>query len=239
VLIEVRDSGIGIPPEYQEKVFDEFFQVDNPGRERSQGLGLGLSIVKRLADLMGIRLELQSARGRGTVFRLRCRQAQPAADENALASAPAAPGPGDGKLLRGRRVLVVDNEADIVRGITNVLEGAGASVSSALSASQALACIDARNRFDVAILDYRLGGAITGIELASSLQHRQPGLPTLILTGDTHAAEIQALRQSHIPVLFKPVRPAELLQLTLQAAEARPRAEEGATNLAAAVGPGA
>ena len=68
--IEVWDTGIGIPADELPKVFDEFYQVDNPGRDRSRGLGMGLAIVKRLVLLMGHQLEVRSRPGRGTVFRI-------------------------------------------------------------------------------------------------------------------------------------------------------------------------
>ena len=70
VVIAVADTGRGIPPAEHARVFEEFYQLDNPERDRTRGFGLGLSIVKRLADLLGIRLELESAPGKGTTFRL-------------------------------------------------------------------------------------------------------------------------------------------------------------------------
>ncbi|TXH53360.1 MAG: HAMP domain-containing histidine kinase, partial [Burkholderiaceae bacterium] len=70
IVIEVRDTGIGIPQEFRERVFEEYFQVSNPGRNRRRGLGLGLSIVRRLCRLLGARIALESEPGRGSVFRV-------------------------------------------------------------------------------------------------------------------------------------------------------------------------
>ena len=69
-VLAVTDTGRGIPPSEHARVFEEFYQLDNPERDRTRGFGLGLSIVKRLADLLGIRIEMESAPGKGTTFRL-------------------------------------------------------------------------------------------------------------------------------------------------------------------------
>jgi anti-sigma regulatory factor (Ser/Thr protein kinase) len=79
VLVEVRDNGPGIAPEEQEAIFAEFYQVGNPARESSQGLGLGLSIVERLAHALGVEVRLRSSPGRGTTFGLLLPAARPAA----------------------------------------------------------------------------------------------------------------------------------------------------------------
>ncbi|WP_408908511.1 sensor histidine kinase, partial [Variovorax paradoxus] len=87
VWIEVRDTGIGIAPEQSGRIFEEFYQVDNPGRDRSHGLGIGLSIVQRLSRLLGHPVQMHSRLGRGTHFRLVVQAA------NAQASVLAGPFP--------------------------------------------------------------------------------------------------------------------------------------------------
>jgi len=83
VLIEVRDSGIGIAPEHQAAIFAEFYQVGNVAREQNQGLGLGLSIVDRLTRALSIPVGLKSQVGEGTFFSLRLPLARPQAQEYA------------------------------------------------------------------------------------------------------------------------------------------------------------
>ena len=105
-VVVVRDSGMGIPRELQAQVFEEFYQVHNPERDRSKGLGLGLSIVRRLADLLGIEIAMDSTPGAGTVFELRlplARRPEPVANKNHV--------PDEHYL--GLNVLVLDDERSV------------------------------------------------------------------------------------------------------------------------------
>jgi signal transduction histidine kinase len=212
--ISVRDSGIGIPQEYLAQIFDEFFQVNNPGRQRSQGMGLGLSIVRRLADLMNVTLRVSSQPGCGSRFDVLCRTVT--ASEMA---AVAAQSPDmdfliepSVELVRGRRILLVDNEVDILRAARDVLESAGASVELATSADEARAKMAERGPFDVAMLDYRLGGEERGTELSLTLQALQPeNLRIMLITGDTSSEEIRKLQGAGVQVLFKPLGGERLL----------------------------
>lgn len=101
--IEVRDSGIGIPVEEQERIFEEFYQVANPQRDARQGHGLGLPTVKRLVEMLGGKLQLRSAPGRGSVFRFPV-QAGDAGGIVASLNEAVAGGPS----AQGRRVLCID-----------------------------------------------------------------------------------------------------------------------------------
>ena len=93
--IDVWDTGRGIPSEHQDNVFQEFFQLDNPERDRGKGLGLGLAIVRRLIALLGCGLSLRSMPGRGSVFKVLVPCAPPvdAAPVTDKASVPAAAAP--------------------------------------------------------------------------------------------------------------------------------------------------
>ncbi len=214
LIISVRDSGIGIPQEYLTQIFDEFFQINNPGRQRSQGMGLGLSIVRRLADLMNVTLRVASQPGCGSRFDVVCRTVT--ASEKAAAEAnhhdmdfliePSI------ELVRGRRILLVDNEVDILRAARDVLESAGAVVELATSADEARAKMADRGPFDVAMLDYRLGGEERGTDLSLTLQALQPdNLRIMLITGDTSSEEIRKLQGAGVQVLFKPLGGERLL----------------------------
>jgi hypothetical protein len=116
----VRDSGVGIDTQHREQVFEAFFQVDNPGRDRSRGLGLGLSLVASMARMMGSRIVVRSEAGRGSTFSLVLQAAQAAP----AASADSAPAPL-GAVEAPRRVLVLDDEEPVRRAMATLLRGWG------------------------------------------------------------------------------------------------------------------
>ena len=138
VRILVCDTGPGIPPSEQERVFWEFHQLNNPERDRSKGLGLGLAIVRRTAALLDHPLVLASQEGRGTLFSLglETRSAEAlAATPPTPEPAPPAPAAGDAipDHGRGRMVLVVDDDAQNLAGLTLLLESWGYRVVGAAS----------------------------------------------------------------------------------------------------------
>src|SRR4029434_8352370 len=104
------------------RVFEEFYQLDNPERDRTRGFGLGLSIVKRLADLLGIRLYTASALGTGATFRLHLARVK------GSAVAPARPAV-DPTELNGLHVLVIDDEKQVRVGLQPLLAGTGCATT--------------------------------------------------------------------------------------------------------------
>ncbi len=127
VWIEVRDSGIGIAPEQSGRIFEEFYQINNPGRDRSRGLGIGLSIVQRLSRLLGHPVQMHSRLGRGTHFRVVVPAVSAAARELIGALAPAATADaatgqrrGPAPVLPGR-VLLLDDELEIREAMMGLL----------------------------------------------------------------------------------------------------------------------
>ena len=118
VVITVADTGRGIPEAEHARVFEEFYQLDNPERDRTRGFGLGLSIVKRLSDLLGLRLTMTSAPGKGTTFRLHLAA-------SARGPVDAAPSDAVASRLAGLHVLVVDDEGHVRLGMKTLLEGMG------------------------------------------------------------------------------------------------------------------
>jgi signal transduction histidine kinase len=209
VVLEVRDSGIGIPEEHRARIFEEFYQVERPDSDRHQGLGLGLSIVRRLCDLLGHRLALASAPGRGTTFRI-------GLEEEAL---PAAGGPGvesslpDGPLA-GARILVIEDDRDVRDSMVAILRAWGCDVSAAASADEAARMGPGTRAPSALVVDYRLGPGATGVEVARSL-HRDWGapVPTLIISGESSEGELARILESGFPLLRKPVPPARLRSL--------------------------
>jgi len=215
VWVEVFDTGIGIAPEQQERVFEEYYQIDNPGRDRAQGLGIGLSIVQRLSRLLAHPVRLQSRPGRGSRFRLEL----PAAAETGEAAMS-----GTGLTNRGRaaqavhgRVLLIDDEAEIREAMAGLFQAhdlALDAVASEAEAAELLGRPDAHERpFSLLMCDYRLCDGENGLDVGLRLQRRF-GLqaPLLLVTGETSPERLQRVRASGIPVLFKPVNPAMLLR---------------------------
>jgi len=205
VWLDVVDTGVGIPPEKQQQVFDEFFQIGNPGRDRRRGLGLGLAIVRRLVGLMGHRLSLQSIPGKGTRFRLALLRA-PSAD----VSAPLEHDPGI-EPFAGRRVLLVEDDPDIRLATVNLLEQWGMTVAPCTNRVAVDELLRTGFVPDIALVDLRLDTVDDGIDVIELVRERVSGaLPAVLLSGDTGAAELTRVRASGVPLLTKPVSPARL-----------------------------
>lgn len=210
VRIEVRDSGIGIPAERQEVIFQEFVQLDNAERSRDKGLGLGLAIVKRLAELLDHRLTLRSAPGRGSVFAIALPRTAPL---DAHDAAPEPRAPGD---LAGVRIAVVDDDPLVCAGTASLLASWGCEVKAAASSAALFDKIASEDwRPALVISDLRLQGPLDGLDVIRILRERldEPTLPAVLITGDTGAEMLALTRDSGIPVLHKPVRPARLRAL--------------------------
>lgn len=210
--IEVVDSGIGIPGAMLERIFEEYFQLGNPERGRDKGQGLGLSIVKRLADLLGCRISVRSRPGRGTHFSLElppCAAADPAPARGEHAAEPAA--------LRGRDglVLLVEDDAVIVQAMRALFAQWGVPLITAAGIEEALRALDAAGRAPaLALSDYRLPGGCDGIGVVASLRARYGGdLPAILVSGDTGEEAMRAVAASGLTLLHKPLHPAKLRAL--------------------------
>jgi signal transduction histidine kinase len=226
VWIEVWDTGIGIAPEHQEVVFQEFFQVANPQRDRSHGLGLGLNIVRRASALLGHRLELRSVPGRGTRLRIEVPLCSPGVAK------PEAPVPVVVNPLPWRVLLVEDDplSRDAMRGL---LESWGMVVTPSGSLDAALLQISRAGPPDLIVSDYRLPEGVNGIEAIARLR-AQAGrsLPACLVSGDIDPQVLQSVRQAGLTLLNKPVRPAKLRSLIRRLMQ-----ERAATGMGDAPGP--
>jgi len=204
VVLEVRDTGIGIAPAQQSEVFREFHQLGNPERDRRKGLGLGLSIVERLSLMLGHPLSLKSTLGRGSLFRLTLPLA------TGVCVNPAALLAQDQAQLRHVRVLVVDDDEAVRIATQSLLRDWGCEVDAADSIEEALALADLRAP-DVVISDYRLREQRTGLEVVAALRALLgQDLPALLITGDTAPDRLREALSSNIPLLHKPVSPDQL-----------------------------
>jgi len=230
--VEVRDSGIGIAPEAQQRVFDDFEQIGNVERNLQRGHGLGLAIVRRLAAQLGIEVTLRSAPGRGSVFAFEL----PAAPEGAMGATgatvsppPATPAAGqdDGtdaaRTLRpGLAVLVVEDNAVVADSLTALLRQWEVEPRVYGSAAEALALADL-HALDAALCDIRLPGALDGIALAERLRRQKPSLAIALISADINEATQRLAAERGWHALRKPVQPEELRRLLLGAQQQRTR----------------
>ena len=217
VRIEVWDTGIGIAPQHQARVFEEFFQVEsaNPPSREARGMGLGLATVQRLARLLNTRVDLRSQVQRGTSVRLLVRGAAPSM-ATPLHTLPTATADEEVR-LDGVRVLVIDDEHTILEGLQVVLTNWGAEVMAAQTRAEALALADAwAQPPDVVVSDLLLRGGDNGIDVIRALEAHPRGIGTatarLLVTGETKPDRLREVASAGIAVLYKPVSPRVLRQ---------------------------
>lgn len=210
---EVRDTGIGIAQADQERIFEEFTQLQNPARTSKKGLGLGLSIVKRLCDLLGYRISLDSKPGQGSTFSfevpLGVATPRPAADAQTEKSTRTAEQLSD---LGGRLIVVIDDEETIVAGMHALLSSWGAEVIASTSGDDIISRVHEAGRLpDLFIVDYRLGDADTGIDVTQRLrQTLDPEIPAVLVTGSITPDLEEKARAAGLDFLLKPVTATDL-----------------------------
>ena len=210
VRLEVLDTGIGIPTDQIHCIYDEFYQVGMTASGPRNGYGLGLSIVRRIVDLLGLKIEVSSQMGEGSVFALLL----PLADEAGCREQPrepvAAARPGGG----GKpRVLLVEDDPGVRDATEMLLKVEGYRVTAVESLEQALRA-GATMALDLVLTDYHLGNEATGIQVISALReaHRAP-IKAVLITGDTSAAIHEQPADPNLRVTSKPIDAERLLGL--------------------------
>jgi len=215
IRIEVRDTGIGIAKEKLERIFEDFYQADDPELDRGRGLGLGLAIVDRLARLLKHDLSVRSARGKGSVFGVTMPRTQEAPATMSNARNLDRPR-GD---LDGRVVLLIEDDPLVLEGNEAMLEDWGCSSVGAASISEAVRAVGDKGVVpDVILADFHLRGKETGPEAVAAVNELllQP-VNAIILTGDTDLGRIEQASASGLFVLHKPVEPERLRAAILEA----------------------
>jgi signal transduction histidine kinase len=204
--LTVADTGSGIAQAEQAEVFEEFYQVSNPERDRSKGLGLGLSIVKRLARLLQLDMEFDSMPGHGTSFAFTLRRVS--GEEIEQRGAAITPAEAD---LSGLAVIVLDDEKSVREAMQQLLEMLGCRVLLADTLATAVGL--ARNgQVDIALVDYRLPGNENGLQAVRQLRELQPDMPAIIISGDTAPDRLQEVANAGLPLLSKPLGEKALRQ---------------------------
>jgi len=210
VSIEVWDTGCGIAQDQQCTIFHEFYQVENPERDRTKGLGLGLAIVKRQIELLGCTIELTSKEGRGSAFRVQVPKgrAEHAVQRTKISIANV-------NDITGANIIIIDDDIAILKGMQGLLSNWGCNVLFAESGEEAISKIRAKHFSpDVIVSDYRLRGNKTGIEAINGIRGELNNVtPGILITGDTDPNRLQEAAHSGFSLLHKPVGPDKLRSL--------------------------
>ncbi|MDM0114826.1 hybrid sensor histidine kinase/response regulator [Variovorax sp. J22R133] len=228
VLVCVIDTGPGIAPDQCGRVFEEFYQIDNASRDRSQGLGLGLAIVQRTANLLKHKIRLDSVPGFGTLFELQVDAAVAPPQE-----APPTRVPRPAPVGRPLAVLVVDDEVDGRAALSTYLQQLGWPVETAADGEQAARLLQCGFVPDVLLVDYRLREE-TGLDVLARLRLHQPGLVAVIVTGETAPDRFAELSGVAARVLHKPVVGGLLAQVLQEVVAEHEREGAGAQVTASA-----
>jgi signal transduction histidine kinase len=202
--ILVFDTGIGIAAGDLEIVFEEFVQLANPERDRTKGLGLGLSIVKRSADLLGQAMIVRSTLGKGSVFGIEV----PIVTQLPMPTVTDAEAPETGASpLQGAFVVVIDDDQESRFAMESLCRHWGCHVAGAGSPDDALRILDDHLRApDLIITDYRLRDGKTGMDVIVQVRKQsEQNVPAIVVTGDISAPELENVRMTGIALLHKPV----------------------------------
>jgi CheY-like chemotaxis protein len=212
VRIEVVDTGVGIPRARQRDIFLEFHRLDR-GARIARGLGLGLSIVERIARVLGHKIEVKSASGKGSEFSIDVPRSE-AAPAGLPASEDVTIDPGQ---LAGITTLCVDNEPAILDGMETLLRGWGCAVIKAPDLDTAIAAIDLKKPMPNGLLiDYHLDSG-NGLDAIAALRrHLHADLPAILITADRSPKVRADARAANIQVLNKPIKPAALRAMLAQ-----------------------
>lgn len=207
IRIEVWDCGIGIPPNQQQMIFEEFHQVENAARASGRGVGLGLAITQRLANLLRHPLSVRSVEGKGSVFAIEVPLGRGRQDVTAFPGTASAAAP---------LILVIDDDPDVGEAMTMLLQEVGHVVMLARDGPQAIR-MASEHPPSLIIADQNLSCGMTGIEVVEHARQASDSQasdfpPGIILTGDTSARMMREIEVRQMEHARKPIAAEELLQ---------------------------
>lgn len=207
IMVSCIDTGKGIPADEKRKIFSEYHQLENPERDRKKGLGLGLAIVRRLCDLMKVEITLDSVAGEGSTFSLMLTSGQ--ADSVRSLEKP---------VVKVEQVpchaIVIDDEEDILIGMSSLLGKWGCRVTTAASGNEALSKLESIPDLELVIADFRLRENESGLGVIQRIRVLYGSdLPAILITGDTAPERLQQAALADVEVLHKPVDPDTLRRL--------------------------
>lgn len=232
VRIEVWDGGEGIGDDHVNSIFEEFYQIDNPARDRRQGLGLGLSIVRRTAELLDHELFVTSNLGKGSVFSVKVPSSFRSKPVEGRARSAA--GELSASFLKDKHVVVIEDDVEVLGGLKMLLQSWGGDVTAlpcigANDSSRCERCQQCVPLFapettapDFIVADYNLQ-TMTGVSAVHILeQHFMTKIPAILLTGNISPADLCVIEESGLSLLHKPIQGRELQESIAQMAASRP-----------------
>jgi two-component system CheB/CheR fusion protein len=214
ISIQVWDTGVGIPQGELKAIFAEYYQLQNAARERSRGLGLGLSVVQRLGALLGHRVHVCSRPGRGSGFGIDVPIQSLGISQIAAYPDPVQNGKVADGIARTCTVLVVDDEPELCEILVILLLDKGHHVIPAADGPSAIKVTADRSvRPDLILTDYNLPNGMDGLALIEELRIKLGWkVPAIVLTGDISTEALTAIAGASCRQFNKPVKPAELTQ---------------------------
>jgi signal transduction histidine kinase/CheY-like chemotaxis protein len=212
--LQVIDTGAGIREEYQQRIFEEFWQAPSSSGSAQGSIGLGLSIVDRIARLLGSRVEVESVPGKGSCFSIDI----PRGEAARLPGAEAEPGVPATASFQGRQVVIIDDNEQVLRSMERLLRNWNCSTIAARSAGEVLyQLIEGDLVPDLIIADYRLENDENGIDAIREINAEfETPMPALIVSSEISPELAAQLRALKLPLLNKPLDPAKLRALMQQ-----------------------
>jgi len=214
ISIEIWDTGIGMPNDELQAIFEEYHQLDNDARERNRGLGLGLTIVKRLVKLLDHRIHVRSRLGMGSVFALEVMVPVEGAALPSTAPEMAETLAAVSGQRQGGSILVVEDDPDVRELVEFLLTSEGHQVMSAVDGHEAIELV-AEGKMDptLVLADFNLPKGMNGLQLAARLREKLGHqVPVIILTGDISTATMLDIDRQHCVQLSKPVKLQQMMQ---------------------------
>lgn len=210
----IKDTGLGIPEDKHDQIFEEFYQIGNDQRNRENGLGLGLAIVKRLLDNLNLSIKMDSTLGEGTEFSIEFIKAHAPSNQASINI----PSEGNNS-IRGTHILCIDDEKAILEALGETLKGMGCTVDLTDNVQECILLAE-RRRPDIVLADFRLAGSQNGIDVITSIKTIYPNLPALLISGDTAPDRLQHASSAGVIMLHKPLHPNKIKTAIFNALEA-------------------
>jgi two-component system, sensor histidine kinase len=205
VNLSIADTGLGIPVVEQDNIFQEYYQLGNSGRDRSEGIGLGLSVVKKMARLLDHEVRVVSSPGNGACFTVRMALGDPAATIDELDVPVTA-------TVTGYTIMVIDDDHAVLRAMQIMLESWQCRAFIAESPAAALTILAQESIVpDIIISDFRLKAGLTGLDAIAAIRaHLNQDIPAILISGDSDPDLMRHMREHQLFLLHKPVKAAHL-----------------------------
>lgn len=211
VRFEVHDTGVGMAPEELSRIYDEFYQIGVPANASRDGYGLGLSIVSRIVRLLGLKLNVRSEVGQGSVFALEVPVAEPPVEHMSVGATGATPVASPS--LVSKHILLVEDDAGVRNATRLLLKSEGYIVTMASSLGDAIRSAREMPELHLMISDYHLSGDETGMQAVKAVREiRRHAVRAVMMSGDTSSA-IKALgTDGDVHIVSKPIDSEGLLR---------------------------